>query len=68
MGSVDRTRESGMAWFTLHLLNLLWAVAGTSTWTQSSCCEYGGSSREVREAAPPGKGGNLTHGGLLRRK
>ncbi|XP_034884833.1 cobalamin binding intrinsic factor [Mirounga angustirostris] len=26
-----------MAWFTLHLLNLLWAVAGTSTWTQSSC-------------------------------
>ncbi|XP_023378657.1 gastric intrinsic factor [Pteropus vampyrus] len=26
-----------MAWFTLYLLNLLWATAGTSTQTQSSC-------------------------------
>ncbi|XP_039101011.1 cobalamin binding intrinsic factor [Hyaena hyaena] len=26
-----------MAWFTLYLLNLLWAVAGTSTQTQRSC-------------------------------
>ncbi|XP_058382758.1 cobalamin binding intrinsic factor [Diceros bicornis minor] len=26
-----------MAWFALHLLNLLWAMAGTSTQTQSSC-------------------------------
>ncbi|XP_062053848.1 cobalamin binding intrinsic factor [Lepus europaeus] len=26
-----------MAWFSLHLLNLLWALAGTSTQTQSSC-------------------------------
>ncbi|XP_058999306.1 cobalamin binding intrinsic factor [Mustela lutreola] len=26
-----------MTWFTLPLLNLLWAAAGTSTWTRSSC-------------------------------
>ncbi|XP_069326171.1 cobalamin binding intrinsic factor [Eulemur rufifrons] len=26
-----------MAWFTLHLLSLLWAVAGTSTQTGNSC-------------------------------
>ncbi|XP_004478016.1 cobalamin binding intrinsic factor [Dasypus novemcinctus] len=26
-----------MAWFTLHLFNLLWTVAGTSTQIQSSC-------------------------------
>lgn len=29
-----------MAWFTLYLLNLLWATAGTSTESRSSCCEY----------------------------
>ncbi|XP_034501105.1 cobalamin binding intrinsic factor [Ailuropoda melanoleuca] len=26
-----------MTWFTLHILPLLWAAAGTSTWTRSSC-------------------------------
>ncbi|XP_047546872.1 cobalamin binding intrinsic factor [Lutra lutra] len=26
-----------MTWFTIPLLNLLWAAAGTSTWTRSSC-------------------------------
>ncbi|XP_038445052.1 cobalamin binding intrinsic factor [Canis lupus familiaris] len=26
-----------MAWFSLHLLHLLWAAAGTSTWARSSC-------------------------------
>ncbi|ELK13503.1 Gastric intrinsic factor [Pteropus alecto] len=34
---MDRTGERETAWFTLYLLNLLWATAGTSTQTQSSC-------------------------------
>ncbi|XP_024429747.3 cobalamin binding intrinsic factor [Desmodus rotundus] len=34
---MGRTGEGAMAWFSLCLLNFLWATAGTSTQTQSSC-------------------------------
>lgn len=64
---MGRTGERGMAWFTLYLLNLLWAVGGTSTQAQSSCCEYGGFPKQVRGAGTPGMGRNLGHRGLLMR-
>lgn len=65
---MDRTGERGMAWFTLYLLNLLWATAGTSTQTQSSCCEYAMSPKELREAGTLGLGRDLAPWGLLMRK
>lgn len=50
-----------MAWFTLYLLNLLWALAGTSTQTRSSCCKYSVFPDYVREADTQGTGGNLRY-------
>lgn len=34
---MERETWTGMAWLTLYLLSVLWAVAGTSTRAQSSC-------------------------------
>lgn len=50
-----------MAWFTLYLLNLLWALADTSTQTQSSCCKYRLFPEDIREADTQETGGNLRY-------
>uniref|UniRef100_E9PM21 Cobalamin binding intrinsic factor n=1 Tax=Homo sapiens TaxID=9606 RepID=E9PM21_HUMAN len=48
-----------MAWFALYLLSLLWATAGTSTQTQSSCCEYDVFPRRSGKQLPWGRGCDL---------